>query len=293
MARSVKDMYVYEINIDSLFLINFVMNLYLYSLISRTLGRTATRTRIWGISIGGTAVFCLMLLLPGIPVFIKRFIGPVLINMIMTAVIFKVRQIGEVVRCTGYLFVYAFFLGGLMKFLFANVTFLHNKTESIWYILGAGWFGYAILSWWNEQIRKRKACHVYPVTLSGYGKTVTLKALSDTGNSLREPISGKPVSVIEEGALGELALIKMPEKLKIIPYHSVGKENGILEGYEVPELMIEREEGTIRWQKVIVGISTNKISANGAYQMILHPDLCSEAPDKAKGHRLIRRLGGE
>lgn len=96
----------------------------------------------------------------------------------------------------------------------------------------------------------------------------------DTGNSLREPVSGRPVSVVEEECFLKLSGIKAPEKLKAIPYHSVGRDNGIMEGYEVPEIIIKGREENIRWQKVIVGISRNKISASGKYQMILHPDLC-------------------
>ena len=112
--------------------------------------------------------------------------------------------------------------------------------------------------------------------LCGYEDEIEVNALIETGNSLREPVSGKPVSVVEEEMLGRLSGIKIPEKLKVIPYHSVGKSNGIMEGYEIPEMIIEDEGENLRWQKVIVGISKNKISANGRYQMILHPDLCNE-----------------
>ena len=125
-------------------------------------------------------------------------------------------------------------------------------------------------------MKKRKSTLIYNVTLWGYGNEITISALADTGNSLREPVSGKPVSVIEEDVLNQLNGVKIPERFKVIPYHSIGKDNGMMDGYEIPEIVIEDGKGNIRWQKVIVGISKNKVSANGKYQMILHPDLYNE-----------------
>ena len=137
--------------------------------------------------------------------------------------------------------------------------------------------GYQAVSWWVAQMGKKQQADIYKVRLRGSSNEIELDALMDTGNSLREPVSGRPVSVVEEESLRRLSGIKMPEKLKAIPYHSIGRSNGIMEGYEVPEIIIEGREENIRWQKVIVGISKDKVSVNGKYQMILHPDLLNEA----------------
>lgn len=136
--------------------------------------------------------------------------------------------------------------------------------------------GYQALSWWIAQTGNRHSAEIYTVSLRGGQNEIELEALLDTGNSLREPVSGKPVSVVEEESFLKLVGVKAPEKLKIIPYRSIGKNNGIMEGYEVPEIIIKGKEESIRRQKVIVGISKNRISANGKYQMILHPDICDE-----------------
>ena len=42
------------------------------------------------------------------------------------------------------------------------------------------------------------------VTVSLQGRRLQLRALHDTGNTLRDPVSGQPVLVLEQGALGEL-----------------------------------------------------------------------------------------
>lgn len=267
---------IYIINVEKLFLINFVMNMYFQTLVLRSMKRTATRFRVICISGAGAGLFCFLLLIPGIPVIIRRFMGPVIIQMVMAAAVFRAKDICILLRCSGYMFIYAFAFGGIMKFLFQSVPFLHSRQEESWVVLGTGIVGYYALSWWIEQMKRVRNNHYYEVRLLGYGNEITLKALSDTGNSLKEPISGKPVSIVEEGLLEQLTDIKLPERFRVIPYHSVGRNNGIMEGYEIPEMIIEGDKENIRYKKVIVGISKTRLSSNGKYQMILHPDLCNE-----------------
>lgn len=267
---------IYVINVENLFLINFVMSMYFHTLALKSMKRTATRIRVIGTSAAGAGLFCFLLLIPGIPPIGKRLIGPVIINMIATVIIFRVKDMEMLLRCSGYILMYAFAFGGIMKFLFGSIPFLHNRQVNGFLVLGAGIIAYFAVSWWIGQMKRARKNHYYEVKLLGYGNEITLKALSDTGNSLKEPISGKPVSVVEEGLLEQLKDVKLPERFRAIPYHSVGKDNGIMEGYEIPELVIEGDKGKIRWQKVIVGISKTRISASGKYQMILHPDLCNE-----------------
>ena len=252
---------------------NFIMNLYLYTLLAKTMKRTATRFRLIGGSAVGASVFVFWIIIPGIPVAIKRFAGPMIISLITTAAIFRLNSMELIGKAAGYLSIYAFAFGGIMKFLFSTVPVFRGKQEKIWYILGGGMVGYHVISWWLAQMGRKCRGDIYKVRMRGGQNEIELDALFDTGNSLREPISGRPVLVVEEESFHKLLGAKKPEKLKIIPYRSVGKENGIMEGYEIPEIIIKGREEDLRCRKVIVGISKNKVSASGKYQMILHPDL--------------------
>ena len=102
---------------------------------------------------------------------------------------------------------------------------------------------------------------------------VEVMALIDTGNGLTEPISKKPVAILEENEWKKLKIWMKPEKYKIIPYHSIGKERGMLEGYEIDALEIKSDAGDKRFDKVIIAIFKGKISQKGSYQMILPPEL--------------------
>lgn len=75
--------------------------------------------------------------------------------------------------------------------------------------------------------------------LSGDQGKMEVLALVDTGNGLIEPISQKPVAVLDEEVWKRMRMWMKPERFKMIPYHSIGKERGLLEGYEVDALTVQ------------------------------------------------------
>ena len=123
--------------------------------------------------------------------------------------------------------------------------------------------------------RKRivKKQTIYDVEVAQQGRKLTLKALLDTGNGLREPISGRPVSIMEREVYDTLCHQTIQERYRVIPYHSIGKEHGILQGTEVDELIIWRENEPYVQKKAVIALYEGKLSRNGSYQMILHTGL--------------------
>ena len=115
--------------------------------------------------------------------------------------------------------------------------------------------------------------HIYEVTLTEEGENIVYKALFDTGNFLIDPISGKPVSVVEETDITRRWLEMYPQKYKIIPYQSVGRTHGILEGIVVDELMIQKEREQVVKKGAVVAFYKGKLAGDGAFQMILNRSL--------------------
>ena len=115
-----------------------------------------------------------------------------------------------------------------------------------------------------------KAETVYNVEIIEQGKQIELKALYDTGNALREPFSGKPVSIVERESLKNIELLKKPEKYKIIPFRSIGEEHGILKGMEVDEVIIEKEGARIVLHQQVIAFYDGRLSQDGSFQMILN-----------------------
>ena len=127
---------------------------------------------------------------------------------------------------------------------------------------------------------------IYSVTLIDEEMEMHMLALLDTGNGLIEPISGKPVCLVGKNVFEENMAKEggrkefQPQKFRVIPYHSVGKGNGILSGYEMDRLIIDTDERKVIIEKPMIGISEVPVSGNGFYQMILQPELLGEGVNR-------------
>jgi len=251
---------------------NFILNILLLTLAAKTLDRTATRFRIIGGSAAGALGYCIVLCLP-LSYSGKILTGLIPVSMGMCKLTFKTKGFKSIVRETGYLFVYAFLLGGFMLFLLKRVSFLGRYSGKIWCVLGIGYVSFASLDFFLQKHRERKSDPFCRVAILCGDKEIKVTALIDTGNGLKDPVSGKPVSILEEEIWEQLKPLMREEKLKMIPYRSVGNSHGMMKGYELGPVTVEKEEQKVCHEKMIVGICEGRISSGGQYQMILHPEL--------------------
>lgn len=256
------------IYIDSIFLNNFVMDLFLLSLTAGTLKNTTTFLKKMVGSLIGAAGYCFVLCLPG-SYFIKVLFGmfPVAALMIKTGC--DTKGLKELLYGVGWLFTYSFLLGGFMLFLIRRMPFL--KEDSLSAILLTGYLGFMICRLGIKKYKEKKKDHFCKVHFSGDEGEIEVYGLIDTGNGLIDPISGKEVAVLEEKVWQNMKKCKREEKYKLIPFHSIGKENGILEGYEVDRIRIEGKTGSRDLANVIIAVFKGNLSAKGDYQMILPP----------------------
>lgn len=123
---------------------------------------------------------------------------------------------------------------------------------------------------------RRRACKrrgdVWKATLVKNKRKICLKAIMDTGNALYEPISGKPACVMDPGIAGLLWGERDP--YRVIPYHCVGVEHGLMKGYLIDELRLEKEGPTIICRDVIVAVSPQKLTRGKEKDVfLLHPAL--------------------
>ena len=127
------------------------------------------------------------------------------------------------------------------------------------------------------------------------GKEKTLDAMVDTGNMLKEPITGTPVAVVERTSLYDLLpkeilnntesilggdFKNIPEdikreyipKLKIIPFASLGKQNGMLIGIKPEKIEIINEQ-TEENKNAIIGIYNKSLTKKGEYNALIGIEL--------------------
>lgn len=168
---------------------------------------------------------------------------------------------------------YFFVLSSLFQELLQTIHSVWNIDNMLPALFGA----LALLlgmTWFLCKSQKEKRENVlYRVEIIEQGKRIEVTALLDTGNCLKEPFSKKPVSIVNKEELQELWELKRPEKSKVIPYYSVGKEHGILYGMEVERIVIFKGEDCVTIQRPIVAIYEGILSQNKRYQMILHREL--------------------
>lgn len=257
----------YELYVDSLFLVNFVMNLYLLILVNHRLLRTATRKRLIGAAGAGALCYLLPFVVNG-PVWAK-YGGMVLLGTwLMIYIAFRPKTLRGYLKILGCLCKVSFLLGGVL--LFANSVFSFGQILSlgVWGVLGVGAIAVMWIRFLIERRATEKFCSTCKVTLIKDGKRIVSEALLDSGNSLTEPVSGQPVSVIDRMLFEELwgdenALFRA------IPYHSIGCRHGILKGYLLPVLEVETDGITKHLENVYVAI----MPQSGKIPVIIHPGL--------------------
>ena len=128
------------------------------------------------------------------------------------------------------------------------------------------------------------------------GKQIETKAMIDTGNLVKEPITNTPVVIVEESLLEGIIskeilknlenilrgnLENLPQdiqdeylpKLRCIPFSSLGKENGMLVGIKISEIVVKSEDDEKKTSNIIIGIYERSLTKRGEYIALVGVDL--------------------
>ena len=127
-------------------------------------------------------------------------------------------------------------------------------------------------------------------------KKIETIAMLDTGNLLKEPITSTPVVVVEHTLLydcipkeilnnldnllgGEFEYIteeikdEYISKLKLIPFSSLGKQNGMLIGIKADYIKIKYDEKEQKKENIIIGIYNKSLTKRGEYRALMGLEL--------------------
>ena len=115
-----------------------------------------------------------------------------------------------------------------------------------------------------------------PVELCHNGKTVKLQALRDTGNTLRDPVTGKPVLVVDSKVADELTGLTAGQLmhpvetmgsipgLRLVPYRAVGQTGGMLLALQIRKSRIGKQKGS-----ALVAFAPQVLDEKGNYQALI------------------------
>ncbi|MBQ8038954.1 MAG: sigma-E processing peptidase SpoIIGA [Lachnospiraceae bacterium] len=262
----------YQIYLDSLFIQEVVINFYVLMLCKLCLINTTTWKRMIFASIfaGGFQVGVLLLPFPNniVMFYVMLFCLYIIGGFITIRIAFGTGKWKVYIkRITIYLFftliIGGLFLGILPRFAFYN----HSQIKfMIFLVTGAGAYTIFGKIFWE----KRQNMFYGRLKLIHCGKALEGRYFMDSGNSLVESISKKPVLIADAGWLFECF---SKEKLFVRPviYKSVGKSKGILYAYCMDELVIYGKNEAYTYEKVWVGVCREDVFTDKNYQIILPP----------------------
>lgn len=159
----------------------------------------------------------------------------------------------------------------------------------------------AELGWGVVHKSVRDGLFYVPIEIAFGGETLMANALLDTGNQLKDPLTGSPVIIVEHEALKpilppdvEAVLVKAAtgdlggfadlaassrwsSRFRVIPFSSIGQEKGMLIGVRPDEVRIVDGSSKVSTSKVVIGIHERKLSPEGTYVALLHPEVLQHA----------------
>ena len=297
-----------EVYLDVLIIENFVMN---YIILYATSIFLKNKQKVVRFIIGSTigVVYTVLGLL-----YINTsrtslvVLGKATLSMLIVAVAFNPKRLGEFIKTLITFYVVTFIfagsafalimfggVGGITKdgFMYLNWDFPIN------YIVLTAAIGMFLFGRFIRYIRERsRAANCFVslyIAIDGDG--IWIPALVDTGNELKDPISGYPVVIVETEAISPLLPEKIREafckqgaglmhfdtplletgwisRFRIVPYRSLGCENGMLPGFKPDYIEIdEKGQDKKDFKDVIVCLYDKRLSDTNKYNALLAPDL--------------------
>ncbi|NLZ48662.1 MAG: sigma-E processing peptidase SpoIIGA [Clostridiales bacterium] len=129
--------------------------------------------------------------------------------------------------------------------------------------------GYRLLTYIISLQKVKK--YTYNIEIFVQGQIIKIKALLDTGNELKEPITNLPVIIVEKDALTNID-ISVHNKL-YIPFKAVSGQANFLYGFKPDKIKINYDEDKFQFKNGIIGICDTKLSDHDEYQGLLSRDI--------------------
>ncbi len=245
----------------------------------------------------------------------------ILLSVLMVHIAYNSKNIKNLLKQLVVFYLISFAFGGsafaLLYFVRPQDILIRNGvyvgTYPIKIALLGGIVGFIItyIAFKVVKTKLHKKDIIYNIEIHIKEKTLKLKAMLDTGNMLKDPISGMPVIVVTKeelysilpeklldnidkliGGEAENLLEQVEEKeiftrFRMIPFSSVGKQNGIMLGFKSDQVVIEKEDGTQMKNNVIIGIFNQNFGKN--YSALISMDLLEERSESNELATNIKR----
>ncbi len=255
--------------------------------------------------------YSLAFFLPGAD-FLFTFQAKIAVSLIMVAAAFAPLPPRRFLLCLSFFYLVSFAAGGAVigfSYLASRAGGpgqIGNLAAAVNAYLWPGlllalallWAGAALLPGYFRS-RQRIEVLKLPMTIYLDGRGVVVRGLVDTGNSLCDPVSGEPVVVVEHSAIRDALPGPMRDssacagdavgviesmmgtpwalRLRLIPFHSLGNDRGILLGIKPDRVEFTRDGRVQKVEKVVVGIHGRRFDEGRDYNAIINPSVLDRA----------------
>ena len=294
--------------VDVVFAVNLAVDIFLLWFAGRLAG---LGTSPWRLAAGATVGSLAAVL--GVMVdytFLKAWWFTVLLALSILLLAYAPLSWRSYVRLAQYFFILAFLLAGTT---FAVAYFLQMQgavpiglfsfSNLYWWVLVAGGAAmYSLIGLLINFIKERvfHSRNLRDLCFGFADQRVVVTALIDTGNQLRDPLSDRPVVIVEDraltGVLPEQVMsfcqiaadggnTELPEgmdpywssRFRLIPFSAIGTVSGMLVGFRPDSVEVFDED---RWQavmSVVVCLYSRPLSSGGTYNAVAPPAVAEAA----------------
>lgn len=236
--------------------------------------------------------------------FISNILFKIFISVIMIQIAFSNRNFKIFFKQLMLFYLVSLTFGGaaFMLLFFVNpsgIVFENGHlvgTYPIKIAILGGIVGFTIITIVSNILRKVISEQICEIEIFYKGKNIKIKTFIDSGNLLKEPISQADVIVVEKESLKNIVDSKfldsaekilkgnmisngtdiIKNRIKIIPFSSLGNENGMLVGFKPDYIKIYSDEVKII-QNVIVGIYNGKLTKTNLYTSLIGLNILKES----------------
>lgn len=274
---------VYIVYLDVFFMINFIMD-YMIILITSRIAKVKKKRIRQLAGAGCGALYSVIVIKPLTNHLFKITLVNILIAAVMVLISFGFTSASVYIKNVFLLFVVSFTMSGIINYLYYSTVIgkyvrnvlsgNSNKVVNARKFILVSVLAYILLSAIVRiifSVRKDMELY-YDVKITFRGKSVVVRGLYDTGNGLTEPVSGKMVHIAEYKILKPLLEgdEKAKENIYVIPFHSIGEEDGIMYGIRMDEMVVLVDDEPKFLYSPIIGIYTGNVSKRGNYSVILN-----------------------
>lgn len=284
----------YTIYADLTFLINLVMDFLILWATGKMSGIQTTWPRlVMGAVLGG--LYAVGNLFPPLA---ALYTLPLKILISICLILFALRPTGwsEFKKACLYFYIISFLAGGTTLAACYLYPDQGGELSVLW--LPAGMLSIGFIGYYGARYMRTSIIPEllrFSVKIRFNNDVCSGQGFLDTGNSLRDPATNRPVVVAEyrfleqmlpedlkqvmedinneKQGLDALGNTSWSHRLRLIPFTSIGKKNGLLIGVRADEIVVSTGHKSMQHDNMVIGLYRDSLSRDGKYQMLIPSEM--------------------